>query len=101
MTSLPGPKGFGQTFILTGSPGNRQSAAEDSRESAERPAPWTSREISTTDPRPHPGSDAPRARDVELLEQADRIPVGHAGQKILGRDVEALGLEGVLIEVDL
>src|SRR5580693_5221845 len=37
--------------------------------------------------------DAPGFRDVELLEQANRVPIRHAGDEVAGGGVEALCLD--------
>src|SRR5688572_30886905 len=43
------------------------------------------------------GAD-PGLWDVELFEQVDGVAIGHAGEKIPGGDVQALGLEDAGVE---
>src|SRR5262249_10769058 len=43
-------------------------------------------------------SACPRLRNEELLVEADRVPIGHAGEKITRRGVEALLVDRALIQ---
>ena len=40
----------------------------------------------------------PRLRDEELLVEADRVAVGHAGDEVLGGDVQPLRLDGPQVQ---